>query len=467
MARLQFGTFLAPHHPLGEHPTLQFQRDIELAAHLDRLGFDEFWVGEHHSSGWEMIASPEMFLAAAGMATHHIRLGTGVISLPYHHPFNVAQRMVQLDHMTRGRAMFGSGPGALPSDAHTLGISPMVQRDRQDEALGVIIRLLNGEERFSYDSEWFTLRDAALQLLPLQERMPMATASSISPSGMQLAGKHGTGVLSIASTSTEGIAAPPRSGVSPGGRRTARQGVDRADWRVMMSWHIAETKEQARKRPSTVCTAGTTSTTCACSAVRERRGWRTGGSCSTRWPRAVPVAAALRSSAPRRPRRGDPQPPRRHRGLRRGARLRPRLGQLREHEAFVDLVARYVVPELNGYFRGLQASADFLHERQGELMAGASAAVMSKIMSHEGAAQAMATPWPTCRRPAPRARATPRSGPVRVWPTPTRIPSPLTTGADVPDAAPSARPNRTKSTGAQLARRRPRLPTTTATTVTR
>ena len=55
----------------------------------------------------------------------------------------------------------------------------MVQRDRQDEALGVIIRLLRGEERFSYESEWFTLHDAALQILPMQENMPMATASSI------------------------------------------------------------------------------------------------------------------------------------------------------------------------------------------------------------------------------------------------------------------------------------------------
>src|SRR5690242_14644845 len=97
MARLKFGAFLAPHHPIGEHPTLQFRRDLDFVQQLDELGYDEFWCGEHHSSGWEMIASPEMFLAAAGERTKRIKLGTGVISLPYHHPFNVAQRMVQLD----------------------------------------------------------------------------------------------------------------------------------------------------------------------------------------------------------------------------------------------------------------------------------------------------------------------------------------------------------------------------------
>src|SRR5258707_316835 len=149
------------HHPSGEHPMLQFRRDLAFVEQLDELGYDEFWCGEHHSSGWEMIASPEMFLAAAGERTKRIKLATGVISLPYHHPFNVAQRLVQLDYMTGGRVIFGSGPGALPSDAHTLGIDPMTQRDRQDEAIGIIRRLFTGE-RFTAKSEWFTLQDAAL-----------------------------------------------------------------------------------------------------------------------------------------------------------------------------------------------------------------------------------------------------------------------------------------------------------------
>jgi limonene 1,2-monooxygenase len=247
MSRLKFGAFLAPHHPIGEHPTLQFRRDLDLVEHLDKLGYDEFWCGEHHSTGWEIIASPEMFLAAAGERTHRIMLGTGVVSLPYHHPFIVAQRIVQLDHMTGGRAIFGSGPGALPSDAHTLGIDPMVQRDRQDEAIGVIRRLLRGEERFSYESDWFTMRDARLQLLPLQEDLPFAVASMISPSGMTLAGKHGTGVLSIGSMSTEGLQAlPTQWSFAEESAAQHNNRVNRRDWRIVMSWHIAETRAQAR-----------------------------------------------------------------------------------------------------------------------------------------------------------------------------------------------------------------------------
>src|SRR6266568_4594288 len=246
MARLKFGAFLAPHHPIGEHPMLQFRRDLDFVEQIDALGFDEFWCGEHHSSGWEMIASPEMFLAAAGERTKRIKLGTGVISLPYHHPYNVAQRMVQLDHMTGGRAIFGSGPGALPSDAHTLGIDPMVQRDRQDDAIGVIRRLFKGE-RVTKKTDWYTLQDAALQLLPLQEDMPFAVASQISPSGMTLAGKHGIGIISIGSLSEEGLnALPTQWGFAEPAAAKYGKTVNRKNWRVLLSWHIAETRDKAR-----------------------------------------------------------------------------------------------------------------------------------------------------------------------------------------------------------------------------
>jgi limonene 1,2-monooxygenase len=248
MVDLRFGAFLAPHHPIGEHPVLQFQSDLAFVEQLEQLGYDEFWCGEHHSTGWEMIASPELFLAAAAERTSRIMLGTGVVSLPYHHPYMVAQRIVQLDYQSRGRVIFGSGPGALPSDAHTMGIDPMVQRDRQDEAMGVIRRLFRGEERFSYESEWFKLKDAKLQLLPLQKDIEFAVASIVSPSGMTLAGKHEAGVLSIGSMSSAGIRAlPTQWGFAEESAAKHGTTVDRKNWRIVLSWHIAETREKARE----------------------------------------------------------------------------------------------------------------------------------------------------------------------------------------------------------------------------
>ena len=143
--RMKFGVFMAPFHRLGENPTLALERDMETLEWLDRLDYDEAWIGEHHSAGWELIASPEIFIGAAIQRTKHIRLGSGVTSLPYHHPFLVAQRFVQLDHMSRGRTMLGCGPGALVSDAYMMGIEPVTQRPRMDEALDAIMALLKCE----------------------------------------------------------------------------------------------------------------------------------------------------------------------------------------------------------------------------------------------------------------------------------------------------------------------------------
>ncbi|MBF6600364.1 MAG: LLM class flavin-dependent oxidoreductase [Dehalococcoidia bacterium] len=392
MSRIKFGTFLAPHHPLGEHPALQFQRDLDFAAHLDRLGLDEFWCGEHHSSGWEMIASPEMFLAAAGQRTHRIMLGTGVVSLPYHHPFNVAQRIAQLDQMTGGRAMFGSGPGALPSDAHTLGIDPMVQRDRQDEALGVIIRLLRGEERFSYDSDWFTLRDAQLQILPLQEELPMATASSISPSGMKIAGKYGIGVLSIASTSAEGLQAlPTQWSFAEGAAAQHGTSVDRKHWRVLMSWHLAESRKQAEAEAKdglqrwhneynvdVLGRPGATRVEDADELLAQTAGRGATGAGAAVIGTPDELVTAIRNL----------QEVTGGFGVVLGFAhdWADRAATLRSWE----LLARFVVPEVNGYSHGQQRSAAYVAENKKELMAGASAAVLAKITADPRAAAAMA-----------------------------------------------------------------------------
>src|SRR4051812_39994768 len=168
---LRNGIFLAPFHALDEDPTEAIHRDLALIEHLDHLGYEEAWIGEHHSAGFEIIASPELFIAAAAERTKRIKLGTGVVSLPYHHPLTVANRIIQLDHMTRGRVMFGAGPGLLPSDAFMLGIPVAKQRSRMAEALDVILRLFNGET-VTAETEWFTLRNARAHLLPYTKPHP-------------------------------------------------------------------------------------------------------------------------------------------------------------------------------------------------------------------------------------------------------------------------------------------------------
>jgi len=365
---------------------LQFRRDLDLVQQLDELGYDEFWCGEHHSSGWEMIGSPEMFLAAAGERTKRIKLATGVVSLPYHHPFNVAQRMVQLDYMTGGRVIFGSGPGALASDAHTLGIDPMLLRDRQDEAIGVIRRLMRGE-RLTIHSDWFTLKDAALQLLPLQEEMPFAVASQISPSGMTLAGKHGIGVISIGSLSEEGLnSLGTQWSFAEAAAAKHGQVVDRKDWRVLMSWHIAETRERARAEArdgllrhhneyitATLQRPGARPYKTADEAV-EKTAFVPGAVATIGTPDdlVVRIKSVLEISGGFGTIVGfvhdwaNPESTRRS----------------------WDMVARYVVPEINGYLAGLRTSREFVANNR-EYFNRAREAVMAKITENPAAASAL------------------------------------------------------------------------------
>lgn len=243
---LRAGVFLAPFHPIHEDPTLAIRRDIALMEHLDELGFDEAWIGEHHSAGYEIIASPELFIAAAAERTRRIRLGTGVISLPYHNPLMVADRMIQLDHMTRGRAMFGMGPGLLPSDADMLGIPIEKQRERMAESLEVILQLLAGET-VSAQNDWFTLKNARCQLRPFTRPRPeIAVASTITPSGAKLAGKHGLSLLCVAATAVAGYDALATNWrIACDVAQAHGQSMPRDNMRLVAPMHIAETREQA------------------------------------------------------------------------------------------------------------------------------------------------------------------------------------------------------------------------------
>jgi limonene 1,2-monooxygenase len=243
---LRHGVFLPPFHPLGENPAACIERDLELMQWLDRLGFHEAWIGEHHSAGWELISSPELFIAVAAERTKWIRFGTGVISLPYHNPLMTANRIIQLDHHTRGRLMFGAGPGLLASDALMLGIDPNTQRDRMAEALDVILRFFKGDV-ITERTEWYNFVGARAHLLPYTKPYPeVAVVSAVTPSGGRLAGKYGLSMICVAATNPFGYDALAANWkiandiAAEQGRR-----MDPAGLRLVGPMHIAETRAKA------------------------------------------------------------------------------------------------------------------------------------------------------------------------------------------------------------------------------
>jgi limonene 1,2-monooxygenase len=243
---MKFGIFMAPFHRVGENPTLAFERDMRLIEWLDELGYDEAFIGEHHSAGWEIISSPEIFMAVAATRTKRIMLGSGVVSVPYHHPFHIANRFALLDQLTHGRVILGCGPGALPSDAYMLGIETTTQRDRMVEGLQAVMRLLNEDGNVTIDGSYFTLREAHLQVKPFQNPLPVFVANTISPSGMVAAGKLGCGVLSVAAFSPGGLSSlPKRWAMAEEIAAENGKTVDRKNWRLVFPMHLAESSKEA------------------------------------------------------------------------------------------------------------------------------------------------------------------------------------------------------------------------------
>ena len=246
--KMKFGAFIGPHHPLDENPTLAMERDLELAEWLEKLDYDEIWYGEHHSAGWETIASPELMIAAAAERTRRIKLGSAVNSLPYHQPLMLAERFSQLDHMTRGRAMLGMGPGSLASDAEMMGIDVAKQRDMMDDGIDVLVRLMRGET-VTHKTDWFTLNNARIHMRPYtRPRIEMVAASTVSPTGARASGRNGIGMLSFGATSSAAFDALGSNWrIAEEVAADNGQTVDRANWRLVAPMHIAETREQARK----------------------------------------------------------------------------------------------------------------------------------------------------------------------------------------------------------------------------
>lgn len=243
--RLRLGLFIPPFHALNEDPTLCLERDLDLTQYADEIGLSEVWYGEHHSGGYEIIMSPELMIAAAAQRTKRINLGTGVVTLPYHNPLMTANRLAQLDHMTRGRLLFGAGPGLLTADAHMLGLDARESRDKLDQGIGVIKRLLAGEF-VTEKTSWYDLVDAHCHLLPYNESIPVGVASAFSPSGGTLAAKHDTALLCLAATSPDGFDALSSNWkIAQETAKKYGRTMDPAVVRCATDMHIAETRDQA------------------------------------------------------------------------------------------------------------------------------------------------------------------------------------------------------------------------------
>ena len=241
---MKFSLFMMPCHHPADNPALAFQRDIGLIHLADELGFDEAFIGEHHSGGWETMPAPEMALSMAAAKAHRIRLGTSVFSAPFHHPFYLAERMAFLDHLTRGRAILGVGPCSLVTDKILFNVEETSLYPMLHEAVDVIVRLLESEEPVSHQGEYWQFEDMQLQLRSFQQpRLPLAMPSAATPANLEMIGRNN--MIWMSPTGKNRPNARKNWEIVEKGARDAGRIADRDNWRIATYMYVSDSVEKA------------------------------------------------------------------------------------------------------------------------------------------------------------------------------------------------------------------------------
>jgi alkanesulfonate monooxygenase SsuD/methylene tetrahydromethanopterin reductase-like flavin-dependent oxidoreductase (luciferase family) len=254
---MRLGYFMMPLHPPGSDPAQTMDDDLEQLAVLDRLGYEEAWIGEHFTAQWENIPCPDLFIARALGVTRRMKLATGVSCLPNHNPLMLAQRIAQLDQMARGRFYWGVGSGGFPGDFALFGVDPKSgeQRGITRETLDLILALWDDPKPGLYESRSWRFHvpepqddiGLRLHLRPYQRPHPPIAVAGVTPNSetLLLAGERGYIPMSINFVPPR-ILATHWEAVARGAERAGRV-ADRATWRISRDVYVAETDAQARR----------------------------------------------------------------------------------------------------------------------------------------------------------------------------------------------------------------------------
>ena len=241
---MKFSLFMMPCHHPKENPALSFQRDIDLILLADKLGFDEAFIGEHHSGGWETMPAPEMALSMAAVKAQRIRLGTSVFSAPFHHPFYLAERMAFLDHLTHGRAILGVGPCSLVTDKILFNMEEAALVPMLHEAVDVIVRLLESEDPINHKGEFWEFENLQLQLKSFQKpRLPIAMPSAATPANLEMIGRND--MIWLSPTGKNRPDAKRNWEIVEKGARDVGKIANRDNWRITTYMYLAESREKA------------------------------------------------------------------------------------------------------------------------------------------------------------------------------------------------------------------------------
>ena len=253
---MEYGMFSMPLRPPGGNVTENFHRDVEGFVLGDRLGYTEGWMGEHFTIPWEPMPAADLFIAYVLAQTEQIRLGTGVVLLPMHDPRMVAFRIAYLDHLAKGRLMFGIGSGGAITDFRFWDIDNFAgeHRARMRESIDVILRLWTEKDAFVHDGKFWQFEvpqpmpEVPLyhHLRPYQDPYPPIAVAGLHKGSETLvtAGERGWIPMSINYLPARNLITHWDT-VSEAAARNGRT-ADRREWRIAREVYVARTDEEAR-----------------------------------------------------------------------------------------------------------------------------------------------------------------------------------------------------------------------------
>ncbi len=233
-------------NPVGisEHEIVKQQ--MELMIEAERLGYDSVWPAEHHFSEYGYCGAPQVSLAAVASRTSRLRLGTGVVVLPFHHPLRVAEDFAFLDLLSDGRVDFGVGRGYQPMEYQGFGLNAENSREIFDEGIR-LVRQCWTEDRVTFHGKYYQVEDLCVRPKPLQTPHPPIYMACLSPETFALAGRYGFDILcsTVFGLTPELL----RQGMKEYKAERQRAGLDPESGRMacLIQVYAAKTMDQARK----------------------------------------------------------------------------------------------------------------------------------------------------------------------------------------------------------------------------
>jgi alkanesulfonate monooxygenase SsuD/methylene tetrahydromethanopterin reductase-like flavin-dependent oxidoreductase (luciferase family) len=250
---------MMPLHPQGRPMHVYLAEDTEKALLLDKLGYDELFIGEHFSAATEPYPSPLMFAASLLDKTQRLVFGTGVVSAAIRHPAMIAAEAAQFDHMSKGRFILGIGTGSTPTDIELFDAShdSAVRGKMLVESIEMIQKIWASEPPYEFEGAFFKtkIKDTLNRPLgfgwlpkPYQQPGPLIAIPSSSPDSRSVehAGRLGLSVISSMLLSDDGVALHWQNFSK--GCAAAGRAPDGDKWRLCRTIFVAGTDEEARQR---------------------------------------------------------------------------------------------------------------------------------------------------------------------------------------------------------------------------